>query len=354
MFYPRIEVDLNKIKHNTSTLVNLCKKYKIKVAGVTKVFCADTEIAKAYVEGGVDYLADSRIENLIKLKEFKIPKILLRLPMISEVEKVVEYADISLNSEVDTIKALSKASKGKGVTHKIILMYDLGDLREGYFKEEDLFEAIEEILKLEGIEIIGLGTNLTCYGGVIPRGENLGRLVNLANKIEKEYNINIDIISGGNSSTLHLLINDKKIDGINHLRLGESIVLGRETAFGNRIENTYDDAFQLAAEIIEIKDKPSVPIGEIGMDAFGKTPTFVDRGVRKRIICAIGKQDIDFDSLIPLDDGIEILGGSSDHLILDGTDSKVDYKVGDEIRFKLTYGGILRAMTSAYVKKVIK
>lgn len=233
-------------------------------------------------------------------------------------------------------------------------MYDLGDLREGYFKEEDLFEAIEEILKLEGIEIIGLGTNLTCYGGVIPRGENLGRLVNLANKIEKEYNINLDIISGGNSSTLHLLINDKKIDGINHLRLGESIVLGRETAFGNRIENTYDDAFQLAAEIIEIKDKPSVPIGEIGMDAFGKTPTFVDRGVRKRIICAIGKQDIDFDSLIPLDDGIEILGGSSDHLILDGTDSKVDYKVGDEIRFKLTYGGILRAMTSAYVKKVIK
>src|SRR5690606_14907367 len=139
-------------------------------------------------------------------------------------------------------KALSKASKGKGVTHKIILMYDLGDLREGYFKEEDLFEAIEEILKLEGIEIIGLGTNLTCYGGVIPRGENLGRLVNLANKIEKEYNINLDIISGGNSSTLHLLINDKKIDGINHLRLGESIVLGRETAFGNRIENTYDDA----------------------------------------------------------------------------------------------------------------
>lgn len=354
MSYPKVEVDLNKIKHNASILVNLCKEYGIKVAGVTKSFCGYPDIAKAFVEGGVSYLADSRIENLIKLKDFKLPKILLRLPMISEVEKIVEYADISLNSELDTIKALSRASVEKGITHKIILMFDLGDLREGYFKEEDLFKDIEEIIKLDGVKIIGLGTNLTCYGGVIPREENLGRLVELANRIEEKYNFKLDIISGGNSSTLHLLINKKKVKGINLLRLGESIILGSETAFGNRIENTYDDAFQLVVEIIEIKEKPSVPIGEIGRDAFGKVPTFVDKGIRKRILCAIGKQDVEFDSIIPMDESITILGGSSDHLILDGTDSKVDYKVGDKIRFKLTYAGLLRTMTSEYVKKEIR
>lgn len=353
MYYPRIEVDLSKIKHNTEVLVRLCKKYGIDVAGVTKSFCGHPDIARVIVEGGVKYLADSRIENLIKLKDIEIPKILLRLPMISEAEEVVEYADISLNSELETIKALSKASVAKGIIHNIILMFDLGDLREGYFKEEDLFNDIEKIIELEGIKIIGIGTNLTCYGGVIPREENLGRLVDLANKIREKYNLELEIVSGGNSSSLHLLIDNKKVDGINLLRLGESIILGGETAFGNRIENTYNDAFQLVVEIIEIKEKPSVPIGEIGRDAFGKVPTFVDKGIRKRIICAIGKQDIEFDSIIPVDEGISVLGGSSDHLILDGTDSINNYRVGDKVRFKLTYGGILRAMTSEYVKKQI-
>lgn len=354
MYYPKVEIDLEKIRHNTNILVNLCKQYGIEVAGVTKAFCGEPKIAKAFVDGGISYLADSRIENLIKLKDFKIPKLLLRLPMISEAKEVVEYADVSLNSEIETIKALSVVCKEKKKAHKIILMFDLGDLREGYFDEQELFNAIEEIIKLEGIEIIGLGTNLTCYGGVIPREDNLGRLVKIANKVKEKFNLDIKIISGGNSSSLHLLIDGKKINGINSLRLGESLLLGRETAFGKRIDNTYDDAFQLIVEIIEIKNKPSVPIGEIGMDAFGKVPTFVDKGCRKRIICAIGKQDVEIDSIIPLDEDISILGGSSDHLILDGTDSKINYRVGDKVRFKLTYAGILRTMTSEYVKKEIK
>jgi len=141
--------------------------------------------------------------------------------------------------------------------------------------------------------------------------------------------------------------------GINNLRLGESIVLGRETAFGNQVLNTYDDAFKLVAEIVELKEKPSVPIGEIGMDAFGNKPTFIDKGIIKRAILAIGKQDITLDGIIPYDDKIEILGGSSDHLILNVSNSDKNYKVGDIVEFKLTYGGLLAASTSNYVEKII-
>ena len=94
MVYPRVEVDLNKLKHNVNVLVHLCKEKQIEVAGVTKVFCGNPQIAKAYVEGGVSYLADSRIENLIKLKDLNLPKMLIRIPMLSEVDKVVEYADV--------------------------------------------------------------------------------------------------------------------------------------------------------------------------------------------------------------------------------------------------------------------
>lgn len=353
MNYPKLEINTKKIKHNVGNVVSICNSKGISVAGVTKVFCANPEITKAYIDGGVDYLADSRIENLIKLKDFNVPKILLRLPMKSEAELVVEYADISLNSEIETIRSLSEKAVERNIIHKIILMVDLGDLREGYYNEEDIYTAVEETLELEGIELIGIGTNLTCYGGVIPDEVNLGRLVKIGKNIEKKYNINLEIISGGNSSSLHLVMDEKIVPGINNLRLGESLVLGRETAYGNKIKNTYEDGFQLVAEIIEVKNKPSVPTGKIGMDAFGNEPIFVDKGIRKRIIVAIGRQDVDLDGLIPLDENLNIIGGSSDHLLLDGTESEVDYKVGDKVRFNLTYGGILNAMTSEYVKKEI-
>ena len=314
MSYPKLIVDYEILKNNVKALVNLCNSKGIQVAGVTKVFCGHPEIAKAYVDGGVSFLADSRIENLERLKNLNVPKIMLRLPMISEAEKVVEFADISLNSEIETIKALSEKALGKNLVHKIVLMVDLGDLREGYYKEEDLFEAVEEVLKLEGVQLIGLGTNLTCYGGVIPSMDHIDRLNRLKREIEERFSIELEILSGGNSSSIHLLA-DHDLEGINNLRLGESLVLGTESAYGEQVEGTRNDAFRIQAQIIEVKEKPSVPTGEIGRDAFGKVPTFVDRGVRKRILCAIGKQDIDLETLYPVDKGVIILGVSSDHLI---------------------------------------
>lgn len=352
MSYPKLIVDYEILKNNVKALVNLCNSKGIQVAGVTKVFCGHPEIAKAYVDGGVSFLADSRIENLERLKNLNVPKIMLRLPMISEAEKVVEFADISLNSEIETIKALSEKALGKNLVHKIVLMVDLGDLREGYYKEEELFEAVEEVLKLEGVQLIGLGTNLTCYGGVIPSMDHIDRLNRLKREIEERFSIELEILSGGNSSSIHLLA-DHDLEGINNLRLGESLVLGTESAYGEQVEGTRNDAFRIQAQIIEVKEKPSVPTGEIGRDAFGKVPTFVDRGVRKRILCAIGKQDIDLETLYPVDKGVIILGGSSDHLILDGTDSEIDYKVGDIIEFTMHYVSLLRAMTSEYIKKEV-
>lgn len=352
--YPRVEISLDKIKHNAEKLITLCNNNGINVAAVTKVFCGITEIGEILVEAGVSMLADSRIENLKRMKTINVPKLLLRLPMISQAEEVVEFADISLNSELDTIKALSVKAVEKSTIHNIILMIDLGDLREGIIDEKEIYHSVEEIIELDGVNLIGIGTNLTCYGGVIPNEENLGRLVNIKEKIEKDFDMKLEIISGGNSSSLYLLKGIASIPkGINQLRLGESIVLGRETAYGNSIEDTYEDCFKLITEIIEIKEKPSLPIGEIGMDAFGKKPVFHDKGTRKRAICAIGKQDVSIDNIVPYDANITILGGSSDHLILDITESLSNYKVGDKISFNLSYGGILSTLTSEYVKKVV-
>ena len=317
---------------------------------VTKVFCADQQLVNILIEEQVDFLADSRIENIKSYPKTDIPKVLLRIPSHGEVEDVVKYTDISLNSELSTIHLLNHAAHDLGVKHEVILMIDLGDLREGIFDESELFHTIEHILEYDHITLRGVGTNLTCYGGVIPTPANLSKLIDYKVRIEEMYGISLDIISGGNSSSLDLMIHGQLPSEINNLRLGESLVLGRETAYGDFIDGTYDDVFILESDIIESKVKPSVPIGQIGMNAFGKTPEFEDKGDMRRAIIAIGKQDVDHTELIPFDT-IKPIGSSSDHILLDVSDSYNQCEVGDYVLFKLTYASILSLMTSKYVTK---
>ena len=348
--YPCVVVNLKKLTHNAKTILNMCDKKHIEVTSVTKVFCAQLPIVEAILEAGITRVADSRMLNLKKIKDLNCKKMLLRIPMISEVCEVVDYSDCSLNSEIDTIRELGVAAKNSNKTHNIILMVDIGDLREGVLIE-DVVSIVREILKLDNIKLIGIGTNVTCYGGVIPDVENLGRLIKIKSDIEKTFSISLSVISGGNSSSLYMAMNDTMPEEINQLRIGESIVLGRETSFGLTVPNCHEDVFILSGEIVEIKSKPTVPTGAIGMDAFGNIPHFEDKGIRKRAIIALGRQDIRVEGLIPLDTDISIFGASSDHLILDVTDSKKELKVGDVVDFKIDYGCLLAAMTSPYVEK---
>jgi predicted amino acid racemase len=307
--------------------------------GVTKCFCAEPEAVEAMIRGGIGYVADSRIENLMKIKT-DLPKVLLRLPMISQLDLVVQEADMVLISEVKTIHLMNEAAKKIDKTMKIVLMFDLGDLREGIWYEENL-DFVPELLELSHIDIFGIGVNLTCYGGIIPTKKHIDMLQEIKEKLEA-YGANIRMVSGGNSSSLYL----DDVTGINNLRIGEAILLGRETAFGNQIEGMYDDVFTLEAEVIEADYKPSHPVGDIGMDAFGNKPTFEDRGMIHRAILGVGKQDIDLDSIYIENN---ILGASSDHLMIEGT-----FEVGDIVSFKLGYGGLLAVATSPYVKKEVK
>ena len=348
--YPQVVIDVKKYRHNLQYLLNLVHQKNITMMAVSKVFCADQNLIDVMNDEQVDFIADSRIENLRSITT-NLPKVLLRIPMPSEVEDVVHYANISLNSEIKTITMLNEAAKRHNINHDIILMIDLGDLREGIFDENEVYKTIHIVQQLKNIRLRGIGTNLTCYGGVIPTEEILNRLVSYKNQIEERFDLKLDIISGGNSSNMTLLLQNQIPKGINNIRLGEAIVLGRETAFGDYLDQMYTDVFTLRAQIIEIKSKPSIPIGTIGMNAFGKVPVFKDKGQMKRAIIGIGTQDVDHTELIPYDT-IDTIGSSSDHIILDVTDSINDYQIGDIVSFRLTYSSILSLMTSKYVKKV--
>lgn len=347
-FTPRIEISLSQIRENTQILSNLYLEKGISLMGVTKAVLGEPSIAKAMIEGGVKLIADSRIENILKMKNagISIPFVLLRTPL-SQAESIVQNVDISLNTEIETIKSLSRHAKTQNKTHQVIIMVELGDLREGVMLC-DLPQFIREILSLVNIKIIGIGSNLACYGGIKPDDKNMRELSEHVDLLEKEFQIELEIISGGNSANYEWFKSAKNIGRINNLRLGESILLGCETLGRKVIPGLHTNAFQLIAEVIESKKKPSLPSGEICQDTFGNVPFFLDSGIRQRAIIALGRQDIPVSSLKSIDQ-LKAIGSSSDHIILDGENHNLE--VGDEVRFSLDYSGLLATMTSPFVIK---
>lgn len=352
---PVLEINLDKISENTYRIVTKCRTKGIQVIGVTKGFSAMPEIVDAMLAGGIVELADARMENIVEIRKRNIcnPITLLRIPRLSNVDNVVQYADTSINSEISVIKALSNASVRIGKVHNIILMVDVGDLREGIM-QENVLDTVKQIYNFQGVLIVGIGTNMGCFGGVLPSINNLGLLIDLRNILEKHLGRQLDIVSGGGTSTLLLVENNMVPAGINQLRIGEGILLGTDTTNDRKIPWLYQDAFLLRAEVIEVKEKPSIPIGEVGKDAFGNTPQFVDVGIRKRAILALGKQDAYIQGVFPLNKKLKILGASSDHTIIDITDAGHEIVVGDEMIFGLTYSGLLSVSDSRYIRKEFK
>ena len=351
--YPKLLIDLKKLKENIDAVAKITKEDGgCTMMIVTKCLCADREVAKMITSHpAVDFLADSRIKNIKKYQALVASgkqSVLLRLPMMSEIEDVVKYADISFNSEMVTIEALNEEAKHQGKTHKVVLMVDLGDLREGIFfrNEEEIIETAAKINAMSNIELYGMGTNLTCYGAIIPKNDNLSVLCNIAGKVEEALGIKLQMVSGGNSSSIYLVGKGELPEKINNLRLGEAFLLGNDTAYGADLPGTVGDGLLCEAQIIELKTKPSLPIGEVGVDAFGQKPFYEDRGEIKRAILAIGQQDTDREGMTPLDEKVDVLGASSDHLILDVTKSDKEYKIGDTVKFTLEYGAVLKLATS--------
>ncbi|MBQ4448649.1 MAG: alanine/ornithine racemase family PLP-dependent enzyme [Clostridia bacterium] len=350
--YPRINIHLDKLKENLGFLVGLCHEQGIKAAIVTKVFCADRRIVQLINESEADMLADSRTQNLLGMNTNK-PRLLLRIGMQSEADTTVACAEISMQSELETLNKLNSAAERAGLVHKVILMIDMGDLREGIFNtdREKIMETASYIHKASNLELYGVGVNLTCYGGILPDENNLGGLVSIANRLREALGEEIPIVSGGNSSTMGLLMERNVPAGINHLRLGESFVLGNDTATGKPVPGLNTDCFVLEAEIVELQTKPSKPIGKSGPNAFGEYLEYPDRGMMKRAILAIGRQDVSVDGLFPTDPSVEIIGASSDHLIVNLTECGRELKVGDTLTFIPDYGALLHLMTSKYVDR---
>lgn len=346
MNYPKIKAHLSVLRKNIEGIKRICDQGNIRPMWVVKACTSIPECVKIYEEFQPEYLATSRMSQVKTMVEggIKAPIALIRIPMISEVEDTIKYCDLSLNSDLDVLRALNEEAVKQGKIHKVILMTDLGDLREGFYLLDELMSAATEVeRKMPGLHLEGIGTNLGCYGAVKATKEKMEQLAEYAGYVEMVIGRKLEIVSGGGTTSLPRILENEMPAKVNSLRIGEAVLVARDLQeiYNYDFEDVKPEVFTMEMEVIEVKDKPTYPVGEILTDGFGLEGQYVDRGIRKRALLGGGKLDYAFpEMLIPLEPGMEIVGASSDHTIVDVQDCQRQLKPGDIVEFQLSYANL--------------
>ena len=346
--FPRLVIRRDKLRNNFTQVITRCRTQGISVAGVVKGVNGLPEIARLYKECGARQLATSRLEQIAQCRAAGIegPFLLIRIPGLTELSDTVALCDMSLQSERSTLDALEQECQRQNKTHSVIVMADLGDLREGFWDRDEFVSACVHVERdLSRVHLAGVGVNLSCYGSIQPTPEKMERLVELARRVEDAIGRKLEIVSGGATSSYTLVHWHTMPEGINHLRIGENILLGYDLQKLWHIQDMdylRTDTFTLTAEVIEVREKPSYPQGQFCIDAFGHKPVYEDRGIRRRALLALGRADVgELESLMPRETGITVVGGSSDHCILDVTECPRRLEMGDTVSFSLRYSHLL-------------
>jgi ornithine racemase len=327
MSNPRLCIDLEKITHNARQTVEMSRMHGLEVLGVTKGVAGNPNVAKAMLAGGIKHLADSRLDNISRLRSAGIyaPITLIRSPGPSEVSRTIELADASLNSDAEIVEALSIEARMQGKIHGVILMVDLHTGREG-LPPEDAPAFCRKVRSLPRIQLQGLGAYFHLATGSEHHIQGLKKLVSLSNRIEADLGKRFALLSGGSSNILRTFsIEGCPNPGVNHLRIGTAILLGFASSLNPVAIPGFElDTFVLQAEVIEMKA--------------GNPP---------EAILALGKVDTDPQFLFALNKGVIVRDAASDHLIV-----RMDPpgRVGDWVAFRLGYPALCRLMASPYTR----
>lgn len=353
-----VTLDIKKLEANFDYLNVLFKKNGIEWSVVSKMLSGNKMFLTELLKFDIKQICDSRTSNLKEIKSINpnIETVYIKPPAKRSISSVVKYADISMNTEFETIKLLSKEAKRQKKIHKIMIMIELGELREGVLGE-DFIDFYESIFKLENIKVVGIGTNLSCLYGVLPNHDKLIQLSLYEQLIEAKFSKQIPYVSGGSSVTIPLIFKNLLPKGINHFRVGETLFLGTDVYNNTKFEKMHSTVFSLYSEIIELIEKPMVPNGEMGTNVEGESYEINESNIGEtsyRAIIDLGLLDVEVEHIELVDRSLKLAGASSDMIVIDIDKNKKKYKVGDLIEFRLDYMGILRIMNSKYIEKKIK
>ena len=354
----RITIDLDALGYNLKAVRNWTENHGAGLTVVTKALCGHRESLAGLKDLGVESMSDSRLDNLEMIKEVApdVETWYLRPPHSSGLQDIVRLADVSLNTELQTVKDLNEEAVGQGKVHRVVVMIELGDLREGILPGR-LLHTYQEIFELPNIEVLGIGANLGCLGGIVPSIDQFMQLALYRELLELKFERKLPTISAGSSSSLPLLLEGRLPKHINHFRVGESIFLGTDLIHGGTLGGLRDDVVHLDAEIVEIKEKGMVPMGETADVApfqpiNGEEQEDQDPGQRGyRAILAVGQVDADVSGLTPLNSSYRIVGASSDLTVVNVGEERGGVTVGDMISFRVAYSSFVRLMANPYTEK---
>ncbi|GAA6162545.1 hypothetical protein NBRC116590_02490 [Pelagimonas sp. KU-00592-HH] len=351
MTSPRVEIDLGKIQANARCLVRRLGDRGISVIGVTKAVCGHPDVATAMLDGGVAGLADARIANIFRMRTAGLacPISMIRAPLLSEMEDVIQYCDASFNTEMDTILKLGVTAVKLGVLHDVILMIEMGDLREGILPEH-LNDLATRVVATPGVVLKGIAANFACMGNATPKAGDMAKLSRLAEQLEGNCGPFGNFISGGGSANLQWALGEVVTRRVNNLRLGEAILLGTDPLTGHPITSLYTDAFHLIAEVVETSRKHSSLLSQSTTPKPGGLKLVRKVDIRARTILAVGQQDTDASGLT-FPSGVEWIGATSDHTVVETAKSALS--VGSEMKMGMNYSALMRAMSAPDVAKVV-
>ncbi|HSF53433.1 MAG TPA: alanine/ornithine racemase family PLP-dependent enzyme [Algoriphagus sp.] len=350
-----LTLNRQKLRTNFQVLKRLFEERDVHWGVVSKMLCGNKLFLQELINLGITEVHDSRISNLAMVKRLnrEVQTVYIKPVSKKNVRQMVEFADVSLNSELETIQMISDEAVRQNINHKIIIMVETGDLREGVMGDR-LIDFYEQVFQLPNIEVIGLGTNLNCLNGVMPSADKLIQLSLYKQLIELKFGKVIPWLSAGTSVTIPLMLSHQLPMGINHFRVGETLYFGVDLVKEELIEGMHGDVFELHAEIIELQEKPLLPTGVLGSNPRGEIAQIDESLYGKtsfRAILDVGLLDVDPKYLSPKDSGIQIIGASSDMLIVNLGANQKSLKVGESLSFELKYMGALGLLNSNYIEK---
>jgi len=353
----RVTIDLSILRSNVRRISAIMAEHGATWSLVTKVLCGHPATMRAISQLGLDSLGDSRLANLesAAAEAPDMTRWYLRPPAVSAAREIVDLAHVSLVTELDALDVLDRYAGRRGVMHRVIVMVEVGELREGVLPSA-LIAFARRAVSLRNLEILGVGANIGCLSGTIPTIEQLSPLPLYRKLIELEFGLPVPYVSAGSSIVLSALLQGNVPDGVNHYRIGEAAFLGTDLLRGGRLDGL-ENAFTIEAEIVEIGEKNLVPLGEISEDVapFGTGPERdTHPGERAhRALVGIGQLDTEVNGLTPIDPEHHVAGASSDIAVVSLGTNRSGLTVGDTIRFRPDYSAVARAMNSRYLKREV-
>ena len=221
-----IHIDRTKVKANLEEIQKSIAHSKIKIIAVTKYFGLDS--IKAGYEVGIRNFGESRAIDAINKIEALPDEIkqnstfhFIGHLQTNKVEKVVKHFDVihSVDS-LKVAKAISNAACQLNKREKVLLQVNNAEEEQKFGYAKDVLKTdMQELLKLEGLEIIGL-MNIAPLNLNDNELEGLFKDIRLfRDELEQEFDIKLPELSMGMSNDYKIAIRE----GATIIRVGRKL-----------------------------------------------------------------------------------------------------------------------------------